>query len=41
MTEEQFASFNVEPPPGTQSTTPRQINTSLDDIETLDTNKAK
>jgi hypothetical protein len=36
MTTEQFIPFNVQPPPGTKSVTAREIKTSMDDIEEIE-----
>jgi hypothetical protein len=41
MTTEQFIPFNVSPPPGTQPATPREINTSMDDVEEISSKKKR
>jgi hypothetical protein len=41
MTTEQFIPFNLQPPPKTKSVTPREIKTSMDDIEEIESEKEK
>ena len=41
MTVEQFVPYNVEPPMGTKSNIPREINTTMDDIKEIPTNQQR